>query len=426
MFMRYPAAMDRQSTGKLVVDVFTARQGRLAPVNNATVAIRQRTRYTRQNQPLEVVITNESGKTETVSLSTPSIELTQEPPQQQPYSTYDVEIQAPGYETLLIEGVQLFADSTAIQNVILGPEGSMERQVNEIIIEPHTLWGTYPPKIPEDPIKQEPPPTGFVVLDQPVVPQFVIVHDGVPDNSVAPNYTVSFKDYIKNVASSEIFPTWPESTIRANVLAILSFTLNRVFTEWYRGKGYNFTITSSTAYDHAFFYGRNIYESVSQIVDEIFVNYIKRPGFRQPLLTQYCDGVKVECPTWMTQWGSKNLGDQGLDAVSILRSFYGQDISLDTAPRVAGIPSSYPGTSLTIGSSGPSVRTIQEQLNAISNNFPAIPKVRADGNFGEQTADSVKKFQEVFNLTPDGIVGSATWYKISDIYVAVTRIAELV
>jgi hypothetical protein len=354
------------------------------------------------------------------------MELTQEPPQEQPYSTYDIEIQAPGYTTLLIEGTQIFADTTAIQNVTLEPAGEMERQLNEIFIQPHTLWGSYPPKIPEAEIKPEPPPTGFIVLDQPVIPQYVIVHAGVPDDPSAPNYYVGFKDYIKNVASSEIFPTWPENTIRSNVLAILSFTLNRVFTEWYRGKGKNFTITSSTAYDHAFFYGRNIYDSVSAIVDELFVNYIKRPNIRQPLLTQYCDGVKVECPNWMTQWGSKNLGDQGLDAISILRSFYGQDIYLDTAVKVSGIPSSFPGYNLTIGSSGAPVRTIQEQLNAISNSFPAIPKVRVDGSYGQQTADAVKKFQEVFNMPVNGIVDQPTWYRISDIYVGVTRMAELV
>lgn len=427
MFRRYPATMARQSTGKLVVDVFTRGQNRtLSPVPDATVVIRERSNGTRQRQPVEVLRTNESGKTETISLSSPPMELTQEPPQDQPYSTYDIEIQAPGYTTLLIEGTQIFADTTAIQNVTLEPAGEMERQLNEIFIQPHTLWGSYPPKIPEAEIKPEPPPTGFIVLDQPVIPQYVIVHAGVPDDPSAPNYYVGFKDYIKNVASSEIFPTWPENTIRSNVLAILSFTLNRVFTEWYRGKGKNFTITSSTAYDHAFFYGRNIYDSVSAIVDELFVNYIKRPNIRQPLLTQYCDGVKVECPNWMTQWGSKNLGDQGLDAISILRSFYGQDIYLDTAVKVSGIPSSFPGYNLTIGSSGAPVRTIQEQLNAISNSFPAIPKVRVDGSYGQQTADAVKKFQEVFNMPVNGIVDQPTWYRISDIYVGVTRMAELV
>ncbi|MDK2788727.1 MAG: hypothetical protein PWP07_1972 [Epulopiscium sp.] len=427
MFRRYPATMMRQSTGKLVVDVFTRGPNRtLSPVPGATVVVRERSNGTRQRQPVEALTTNDSGKTEEITLSAPPVELTQEPPQEQPYATYDIEIQAPGYTTLLIEGTQIFADTTAIQNVTLEPPGEMERQLNEIFIQPHTLWGSYPAKIPEDPIKPEPPPTGFIVLDEPVIPQYVIVHDGVPDDPNAPNYWVTFKDYVKNVASSEIFPTWPANTIRANVLAILSFTLNRVFTEWYRGKGKNFTITSSTAYDHAFFYGRNIYDSVSAIVDELFVNYIKRPNIRQPLLTQYCDGVKVECPNWMTQWGSKNLGDQGLDAISILRSFYGQDIYLDTAVKVSGIPSSFPGYNLTIGSSGAPVRTIQEQLNAISNSFPAIPKVRVDGSYGQQTADAVKKFQEVFNMPVNGIVDQPTWYRISDIYVGVTRMAELV
>jgi hypothetical protein len=295
----------------------------------------------------------------------------------------------------------------------------------EIHIGPHTLWGEYPPKIPEDPVKELPDESGFIVLPEPVVPEFIIVHDGDPNNAAAPNYWIPFTDYIKNVASSEIYSTWPRETITANVLAILSFTLNRVYTEWYRGKGKNFTITSSTQYDHAFFYQRNTFENISNIVDEIFTNYVTKPGIRQPLFTQYCDGNRSSCPTWMSQWGSKNLGDQGHSAINILKYYYGNDIYLDQAAKVAGVPSSFPGYVLDIGSSGNNVLTIQQQLNAIANNFPAIPKLRDDGIYGPQTQASVRKFQQIFNMPQSGIVDFATWYRISDIYVAVTRIAEL-
>lgn len=264
-----------------------------------------------------------------------------------------------------------------------------------------------------------------MVLPNPVVPEFIIVHDGRPNDTSAPNYWIPFADYIKNVASSEIYANWPQSTIKANVLAILSFTLNRVYTEWYRGQGYNFTITSSTAYDHAFSYGRNIFAEIATVVDDIFTSFVTRPGIRQPLLTQYCDGKSVVCPNWMTQWGSKSLGDQGYTAIDILKSFYGYDIYLMQAQKVQGVPSSYPGTALQMGSLGEDVRVIQEQLNTISNNYPKINKVRVDGVFGEETRRAVVTFQEIFRLSADGIVGFSTWYTISHIYVAVTRMAEL-
>jgi hypothetical protein len=253
----------------------------------------------------------------------------------------------------------------------------------------------------------------------------MIVHDGDPNNANAPNYWIPFADYIKNVASSEIYSTWPSETIKANVLAILSFTLNRVYTEWYRGKGKNFTITSSTQYDQAFFYQRNTFENISNIVDEIFTTYITKPGIRQPLFAQYCDGNRSRCPDWMSQWGSKNLGDQGHNAIYILKHYYGNEVYLTQAEKVAGVPVSFPGYALDIGSSGNNVLIIQEQLNAISNNFPAIPKVIDDGIYGPQTQAAVKKFQQVFKMPQSGIVDFATWYRISDIYVAVTRIAEL-
>ena len=234
-------------------------------------------------------------------------------------------------------------------------------------------------------------------------------------------------DHFIIMASSEIYATWPDDTIRANVLAIMSFTLNRVYTEWYRNKGKDFTITSSTAYDHKWIHGRNIFDSISRIVDELFENYLSRPDVRQPILTQYCDGRQVQCRNrgWMTQWGSKSLGDQGYSPIEILRYFYGNDIYVNVAEAVSGIPSSWPGYDLNIGATGNKVRQIQEQLNVISDAYPAIPKVGVDGIYGEQTKNSVRKFQDVFGLPETGITDYPTWYKIQEIYVAVSRIAEL-
>ena len=257
-----------------------------------------------------------------------------------------------------------------------------------------------------------------------MVSEYVVVYDGAPSDSTAMDYYVRYRDYIKNVASSEVYATWPADALRANILAIMSFTLNRVYTEWYRNRGYEFTITSSTAYDHKWIYGRNIFDSISVIVDEIFADYLSRPNVKQPILTQYCDGKKVSCPNWMSQWGSKALADQGYSAIQILRNYYGQDLYINTAEEISGIPASWPGENLDIGSSGSKVRQIQEQLNAIAEVYSSIPMTGADGIFSEATKESVRAFQRLFGLPASGIVDYPTWYKIQEIYVAVTRIAE--
>lgn len=407
--------------GRLKLGVFDINVGR--PTSDAIVQITPRGM---RNQIIEELITDSSGQTPVINLPAPPLEFSMESRVSIPYSEYDVHILTEGFEPQTIEGVQILPNTTAYQDVRLRPITDYLWQTRVISIRDHTLWGIFPPKIPEDEVKELPPSTGYVVLPNPVIPEFVIVHDGRPEDISAPNYWVPFTDYIKNVASCEIFSNWPLSTITANVLAILSFTLNRIYTEWYRGKGYNFTITSSTAYDHAFTYGRNIYEEISTVVDNIFTSFITRPGIRQPLLTQYCDGKNVSCPDWMSQWGSKDLGDQGYTAIDILKRFYGYDVYLMQAEKVAGVPMSYPGTVLQTGSTGEHVRVIQEQLNTISNNFPAIRKIRVDGIFGEETRNAVETFQNIFRLSSDGIVGFSTWYRISDIYTAVTRMAELV
>lgn len=374
---------------------------------------------------LEELNTDSSGQTETVELKAPPLEYSLTPDtEEQPYSEYTLQIDAPGYESVSIAGVEILPTVKAIQNVAMKPVDIPHPSEEVFVIPAHTLYGTYPPKIPEAEVKPT-NETGEIVLSRVVVPEYIVVHDGSPRDSTAKNYYVKYKDYIKNVASSEIYATWPADTIRANVLAIMSFTLNRVYTEWYRNMGYDFTITSSTAFDHKWIPERNIYDTISPIVDELFTNYLSRPGVRQPILTQYCDGRQVQCPDWMTQWGSKALGDKGYSAIEILRYYYGDDMYINTAESISGIPSSWPGYNLEQGSSGSRVRQMQEELNVIAGAYPALPKINADGIYGPATEAAVRKFQSVFGLPATGIVDYPTWYKISEIYVGVSRIAEL-
>jgi len=401
--------------GKLQVSVFRQTVG--APQSNAFIQVINGD----TNETIDELVTDASGKTALLNVPAPPVEQSLNSENTaRPYSIYNLRIESSYTSEKIITGVQVLADTVAEQNVFLMPE---EHVIQEIEIPYHTLYGEFPPKIPEDEVKPLPPATGGVVLSRPVIPEFIIVHDGVPTDSGAPNYYVPFKDYIKNVASCEIYPTWPADSLKANVLAILSFTLNRVYTEWYRNRGYNFTVTNSTAYDQAFTYGRNIFSEISDIVDEIFVNFITRPDIRQPLFTQYCDGRRVTCPNWLSQWGSMYLADQGYDYMQILKNYYGYDIYLEQAVMVEGVPSSFPGTNLSVGSVGSDVRIIQEQLNAISQNYPLIPKVAVDGVFGNATAQAVSTFQSIFSLPANGIVDYPTWYEISRIYVAVLQLA---
>ena len=257
----------------------------------------------------------------------------------------------------------------------------------------------------------------------PYIPQRITVHLGAPSSDAA-NVTVNFADYVKNVASSEIYPTWEEAALRANILAIVSFALNRVYTEFYRSRGYSFDITNSTAYDQFFVNGRSYFTNVARLVDELFDDYLRRPGFVEPLAAKFCNGTTVTCEG-LSQWGSQNLARQGYDTVRILRSYYGNVEIVNNAP-IRGITTSYPGTPLRRGTTGPSVVIVQVELNRISQNYPAIPKIPlVDGIFGAQTEAAVRKFQEIVNLAVDGIVGRETWYALLRYYVAVTSLAEL-
>ena len=401
--------------GKLQIQITS--QVTAFPIQNAQVSIS----YTGvPENTLEKLQTDSSGQTEEIELAAPPIEYSLNPESdQQPYSEYTLNVEAEGFEPVSISGAEILADVTAIQNISMRPQVTQEESGEVFVIPAHTLYGEYPAKIAEDEIKPV-TESGEIVLSRVVIPEFVVVHDGSPRDSTAKNYYVRYRDYIKNVASSEIYATWPDSTIRANVLAIMSFTLNRVYTEWYRNKGYDFTITSSTAFDHKWIPERNVYDTISAVVDEIFANYLSRPNVRQ-----YCDGTRVSCPNWMTQWGSKELGDQGYTPIEILRYFYGSDMYINTAEEISGIPSSWPGYTLENGSSGAKVRQLQEQLNVIAGAYPALPKIQTDGVYGPATAEAVRKFQEIFGLPQTGTVDYRTWYKISQIYVGVSRIAEL-
>ena len=359
--------------GRLEIRVNARIQAR--PVSGARVTVS----YTGDPQNvIEELITDGDGRTETLDLATPPLEYSLEPNVNQPYSEYTVKVEAEGYELVEVTGSELLSGEQSVQQVDLEPaEGAA---FADVTIPDHTLFGEYPAKIPESEIK----PTGEsgeIVLSRVVIPEYII--------------------------------------------AIMSFTLNRVYTEWYRNKGYDFTITSSTAYDHKWIYGRNIFDSISLVVDEIFADYLSRPNVKQPILTQYCDGNRVSCPNWMSQWGSKNLADQGYSTIQILRNYYGDNMYINTAEEISGIPSSWPGYDLTIGSSGNKVLQMQEQLNVIAEVYSSIPTVYENGYFDEETQDAVEAFQRLFGLPVSGIVDYPTWYKIQSIYVAVTRIAEL-
>ncbi len=364
--------------------------------------------------------TDESGETEKVPLETVNRDFSQNPHfSGSSFISYNVLAQALGFDSLYILDIPIYEGETAILPLSLIPVTGLGRTpaLTEITIGKPAVAMTAP-RI------QEGGTLSAYVLRQVVIPNPITVHLGTPSSS-ASNVQVSFSDYIKNVASSEIYPTWPDAALRANIYAIISFALNRVYTEWYKSRGYNFDITNSTAYDQYFVSGRPIYESISRIVDEIFNEYVKRPGQNNPYFTSFCNGTTATCQG-LSQWGTVTLANQGLTPLQILRSYYPKDVVIAETNIVTGELSSYPGTALKTGSRGLDVETIQSYLNRIRKNYPAIPAITDEaGVFGNSTTAAVKKFQSIFNLASDGIVGKSTWYKISSLYTAVTRLAEL-
>ncbi len=336
-----------------------------------------------------------------------------------PYFSYSVFAQKAGFNTISVVDIPILDGETAILPIALVP--MQERQTSP---EQTNIYVGKPAVAMQGARNQEGPMAAPYVLRQVVIPNPITVHMGAP-SAYASNVQISFSDYVKNVASSEIYPTWPDAALRANIYAIITFALNRIYTEWYRNQGYNFDITNSTAYDQYFVYGRPIYDSISKIVDEIFNEYVRRSRQNAPYFTSFCNGTTATCQG-MSQWGTVSLANRNFTPLQILRSYYPNDIEIVQTNTITGIVSSYPGTALRVGSTGLDVQTIQTSLNRIRRNYPAIPAITDNaGVFGDSTRAAVTTFQKIFNLTADGIVGKATWYKISRIYTAVARLAEL-
>lgn len=375
-----------------------------------------------QNRIYELT-TDESGETRKVPLETMDKRYSQnENFVGTPYVTYNVLAQAEGFESVYVSDIPIFDGESAHLPLVLVPsQGQQRDQMQTEIMVGAPAVAMEGEREPEGPLQSG---ESGQVLRQVAIPNPITVHLGTPD-SAASNVQVSFPDYVKNVASSEIYPTWPETALRANIYAIITFALNRVYTEWYRAKGYNFDITNSTAYDQAFIYGRPIYDSISRIVDQIFNEYVRRQGQEAPYFTSFCNGTTTTC-RGMSQWGTVTLANQGYTPIRILRYYYPDDVEIVQTNIITNMLSSYPGTPLKTGSTGLDVQTIQTYLKRIRRNYPAIPAITdADGTFGESTRAAVKKFQSIFGLASDGIVGKATWYKLSSLYTAVTRLAEL-
>ncbi|MCI8327832.1 MAG: LysM peptidoglycan-binding domain-containing protein [Lachnospiraceae bacterium] len=399
--------------GYLTIQVQTAQEA--LPLSGAWIRI-----LDDQGNNVYELTTDESGDTQTIPLETLDKNFSQNPYfSGLPYVSYNVLIQAAGFNSLYVSDIPIFDGETAYLPISLIPMQETQRspiQAEISIGQPAVAMQT--------PRNQEGTVAEPRVLRQVVIPNPITVHLGSPSSS-ASNVRVSFPDYVKNVASSEIYPTWPEAALRANIYAIITFALNRIYTEWYRSRGYSFDITNSTAYDQYFVYGRPIYESISKIVDEIFNEYVRRKGQNAPYFTSFCNGTTATCQG-LSQWGTVTLANQGRTPLQILRSYYPKDIEITETNIITNVLSSYPGTALKVGSKGLDVQTIQTYLNRIKKNYPAIPAITdKEGVFGNSTKAAVTKFQNIFKLTADGIVGKSTWYKISSIYTAVTRLAEL-
>lgn len=365
-------------------------------------------------------MTDPEGKTVNIPLYAPDIDLSlEEDNDVRPYETYNVEMRLSGYEVLEIQNVQIFAEESSYLPLHPTPTRRQVfpgRSVSNIV--DHHLLTNYGGNN-----QGQTPANLGRILGQVTIPTYITVHLGRPQNA-AENVTVPFLYYLKNVACSEIYPTWPYEALKANIWAQASLALNRIYTEWYPSQGYDFDITNSTAFDQAFVKDRNIFDSVAVVVNEVFNQYIQKANYQEPYYAEYCDGKIASCPG-MKQWGTLSLANQGYTAIEILRYYYGDSILIRESNNIQDIQASYPGV-LRIGSSGQEVREMQEFLNAIAINYPAIPVIfPVDGIFNESTEAAVRVFQRQFNLTVDGIVGKATWYKISYIYAAVRKLAEL-
>jgi len=401
-------------TGYLQVMVTTQTA---LPLENAKITVID----SATSQVLEdkITYTDQSGKSPVIELETVArtYSLDEDNTTVLPYKNYDIIIEKDFFIRGQVLGAQVYEGETTVQVISLMPRptdfgNEFESELNRgeiqklFDVQPNMQRGT-----------------NDYILQRVVIPQTVTVHLGRPDAS-RQNVTVPFRTYLKSVAASEIYPTWPQQALRANIHAQISFVLNRIYTEWYRSRGYNFDITNSTSFDQKYIHNRSTFESTDRIVDEIFNTYVTRQFNREPYFTEYCDGRQVTC-NGLKQWGTVDLANQGMDALQILRYYYGDDIQINETNNIANVTTSYPGTPLRRGSTGENVRILQAQLNRISDNYPAIPKQTVDGVFGANMENAVRTFQRVFNLTQDAVVGKGTWYRISYIYVAVKKLREL-
>lgn len=409
------------STASFIISLTVG--GQALPVSEATVTLSK----TSSGEVVftDTVDTDISGRTTAILVPTVDRALSLDPDYTGiPYETYDVQVEVFGYVGARVSGIQAFDEIESVVPIELLPNrtGGYDGPVQDFLVPTHQLVAG---SCCEQQDRPEDGESGPWILNAPIIPRTITVHLGRPNNTSAQNYRLSFTEYIKNVCCSEIYPTWPESALRANIYCQISLALNRVYTEWYRSRGYDFDITNSTQYDQAFTKGREIATNVSRIVDEIFNQYVRKGDGIEPYYTEYCDGRQVTCPG-LKQWGTVSLANQGYTPLGILRHYYGSSVYLYETDRIEDIESSYPGTPLRRGSSGNPVAVIQTQLNRIRRNYPAIPLISgADGVFGAQTEAAVRAFQNIFDLSADGVVGKSTWYKISYIYTAVTKLAEL-
>ena len=401
-----------KNTGTLRIQTFAARQS--APMEGVTVAV-QGDGFTLH------CITDATGSAADIPVEAPACTLSlDEDNTIRPYAVVSLTAAKSGYRTVRIEGIQIFAGQITLAQPAMIPVTEEGKDIPDapIVIPPHPLFagsggsGAQPVEncVPR-------------VLDKVIIPKNITVHLGKPAAS-ARNVTVSFRDYIANVASSEVYPTWPEQALRANIHCQISLALNRIYTEWYPSKGYTFNITNSTSYDQYYVHGRTVFDVMVRITDDIFNTYLRKRGTVNPYYSEYCDGKSVTCPG-LKQWGTVTLANQGRTALQILRYYYGSDIEIVRTSNIQSIPQSYPGSPLRQGDSGTAVFTLQRQLNRITKDYPFLGKLTVDGVFGSRMAATVRAFQKQFNLTADGVVGRQTWYKISYIYVSVKDLAEL-
>ena len=401
------------ATGILRIQAFAARQS--APVEGVVVTVSG-------NGFTHTCTTDAEGNAADITLTTPAcaLSLDETNTTTRPYALCDLTAARPGYRTVRIQGVQVFPGQVTLARPEMIPDTEENRDTpsEPIVIPTHALFAGSGGSGPSPTANCEPR-----VLSRVVIPKNITVHLGRPAAS-ARNVTVSFRDYIANVASSEVYPTWPEQALRANIHCQISLALNRIYTEWYPSKGYSFNITNSTSYDQYYVHGRTVFQVMVKLTDDIFNTYIRKTGTVNPYYAEYCDGKSVTCPG-LKQWGTVTLANQGRSALSILKYYYGQNIEIVRTNNIQSIPQSYPGSPLQQGDRGSAVFTLQRQLNRIAKDYPFLGKLTVDGIFGARMADTVKRFQKQFSLTADGVVGRQTWYKISYIYVSVKDLAEL-